>query len=257
MSQQLVGKNLGLVFAVKNHSLSILNPDFLKYSGIVPQDWNLARQPIYTNSAVQVVFTNGISIIAEPNRVIFMEPIDDKTMSELNIAEIARKYVQTLPNIEYEAVGINPRGYVSFAGSPDAARKYMAENLLSPGAWQSAGDSPMRASLNLVYKFQRAPFYLSITEAALRNEDETSTPIVMFSGSFSYELSGENGAEKISHLHNCLENWQTDLNTYSDLINQKFLQKIPSSLLAASDESTVSVPATVPDLFTMSAATIA
>ncbi|MUG98760.1 hypothetical protein F7734_43295 [Scytonema sp. UIC 10036] len=257
MTQQLVGKNFALVFAAKNHSPSILNPDFLKYSGIVPQDWNLARQPIYTNSAAQVIFTNGISIIAEPNRVIFMEPIGDKAMSELNIAEIARKYVQTLPNIEYEAVGINPRGYVSFAGSPDAARLYMTETLLSPGAWQSAGDSPMRASLNLVYKFQRAPFYLSITEAALRNEDETSTPIVLFSGSFSYELSGENGAEKINSLHQAIDNWQVDLETYSDIINHKFLQTIPSSLRVASDDSTVSVPATVPDLFTMSAATIA
>ncbi|KYC34735.1 hypothetical protein WA1_49285 [Scytonema hofmannii PCC 7110] len=257
MTQQLIVQDLVIVVAAKNHSPSILNPDFLKCSGIVPQDWNLARQPIYTNNAAQVIFTNGISIIAEPNRVIFMEPIGDKTMSELNIAEIARKYVQTLPNVEYEAVGINPRGYVSFASSPDAARLYMAETLLSPGAWQESGDSPMRASLNLVYKFQRAPFYLGITEAALRNEDETSTPIVMFSGSFSYELSGENGAEKISNLHNCIENWQTDLNTYSDIINHKFLKKISSSLRVASDDSTVSVPATVPDLFTMSAATIA
>ncbi|GAB1542663.1 hypothetical protein NUACC21_53370 [Scytonema sp. NUACC21] len=254
MTQQLVVQDLVIVVAAKNHSPSILNPDFLKCSGIVPQDWDLARQPVYTNSAAQVTFTNGISIIAEPNRVIFMEPIGDKTMSELNIAEIARKYVQTLPNVEYEAVGINPRGYVAFAESPDAARFYMAETLLSPGAWQSEGDSPMRASLNLVYKFQRAPFYLSITEAALRKEDETTTPIVMFSGSFSYELSGDSGAEKISNLHNCIQNWQTDLNTYSDIINHKFLNKISSSLRVASDDSTVSVPATVPDLFTMSAA---
>jgi hypothetical protein len=217
MTQRLDGKDLMIVFAAKNNSPSFANIDFLKCSGIVPQDWNLARQPIYTNSAAQVVFTNGISIIAEPNRVIFMEPIGDKTMSELNIVEIARKYVQTLPNVEYEAVGINPRGYVSFADSPDAARLYMAETLLSPGAWQSAGESPMRASLNLVYKFQRAPFYLSITEAALRNEDETSTPIVM--------LIGETGSEKISHLHNCIDNWQVDLETYSDIINQKFLTK--------------------------------
>ncbi|MFL9458178.1 hypothetical protein AB0758_45055 [Tolypothrix bouteillei VB521301_2] len=257
MTQQLVVQDLVIVVAAKNHSPSILNPDFLKCSGIVPQDWSLARQPIYTNSAAQVVFTNGISIIAEPNRVIFMEPIGDKTMSELNIAEIARKYVQTLPNIEYEAVGINPRGYVSFAGDLDAARLYVSETLLSPGEWQSAGDSPVRASLNLVYKFQRAPFYLSITEAALRNEDETSTPIVMFSGSFSYELSGETGAEKISNLHNCIQNWQVDLETYSDIINHKFLTKIPSSLATTSEGSTVSIPATVPDLFTMSAATIA
>lgn len=64
-----------------------------------------------------------------------MEPIGDKILSNLMIAEIARKYAQTLPNLEFEAVGINPRGYVTFAGEIDAARLYLAQTLLSPGAW--------------------------------------------------------------------------------------------------------------------------
>ena len=108
----------------------------------------------------------------------------------------------------------------------------------------------MRASLNLVYKFNRAPFYLSISEAALRNEDETSTPIVMFSGSFSYELSGENGSEKLSLLNQAIDNWQVDLETYSNIINNKFLAKMTETTLV------VTTQAAVTDLFTMSAAAI-
>ncbi|GAA6619288.1 hypothetical protein [Scytonema sp. NUACC26] len=229
MNLQLTVQEAAIVTATKNNSHSFVNPEFLKCSGIVPKNWNLAQQPSYGQTASQVTFTDEnqktISIIAEQNRIIFLQQIGSSTLESLPIAGMAHKYVQTLPNVEYEAVGINPRGYVSFAGSPDAARLYIAETLLSPGAWQESGDSPMLASLNLVYKFQRAPFYLGITEAALRNEDETSTPIVMFSGSFSYELSGDSGAEKINSLHNCIDNWQVDLETYSDIINQKFLIK--------------------------------
>jgi hypothetical protein len=246
MSQKLIIQDLIIIIAAKNHSPSILNPDFLKYSGIVPKDWNLARAPVYTQSFARLDFSNGITIIAEPNRVMFMESMADKKIDSLQIPEIARKYVQALPNMEFEAVGINPRGYASFAGSGDAARQYMSETLLSPGAWQEEGEEPMRASLNLVYKFKRAPLYLSVTEAALRQEDETTTPIVMFSGSFSYELTGET-AEKLTTLHQAIDNWLPDLSTYSNIINNKFLANMASSTDMVSDT------AAVPDLFAMSA----
>ncbi|MGB3755003.1 MAG: hypothetical protein WBA07_01330 [Rivularia sp. (in: cyanobacteria)] len=83
----------------------------------------------------------------------------------------------------------------------------------------------MRASLNLVYKLQRAPFYLTVTEAALRAEaeGETNTPIIMFSGSFSYELDGENNAEKLLKLNSVFDNWQSDLEDYKNIISNKFL----------------------------------
>lgn len=247
MDQKLIIQDLVIVVAAKNHKTTILNPDFLSASAIVPLEWQLARQPIYTNNLSQVTFSNGVSIIAEPNRVMFMEPIADKSVGEISIPEIARKYVQTLPNMEIEALGVNPRGYIPLKGSSDAARDYVTQTLLSPGAWQEEGEAPMRASLNLVYKYSRAPFYLNVTEAALRQdkEDEIPTPIVMFSGSFSYEMSGSTTTEKFTSLQNCLENWQTDLQAYSELINNKFLSKIP--------QETVVIPEAATELLAMSA----
>lgn len=244
MSQSLVNQDLIIVVAAPNHPSSILNPDFLKYSNIVPSDWSIAR-PTSNRASGQVTYSNGVSIVAEPNRVIFIQPMSDTNSEKLAIADIASKYTQTLPNIEFQAVGINPRGYVLFPGSQDAARKYITETLMSVGDWQSEGEEPMRASLNLVYKFKRAPFYLNVAEASLRNPDETSTPIVIFSGSFSYELEGDSSAEKLNNLHECIDNWQTDLQAYSDIVNDKFIAKL--------NHHTSIVPDTAPDLFAMSA----
>ena len=229
MNQELVIQDLVIVIAAKNHKPSLLNPDFLKCSGIVPSNWELAREPINANNVSQVVFTNGITITAEPQRVILAQPIKDVDVESILIPEIARKYAQALPNMEFEAIGINPRGYVPFSSGEDTARQYITHTLLSPGAWQSEGEEPMRASLNLVYKLQRAPFYLTVTEAALRAEaeGETNTPIIMFSGSFSYELNGENNAEKLLKLNSVFDNWQSDLEDYKNIISNKFLaQKI-------------------------------
>ncbi|MBD2616570.1 hypothetical protein H6G94_36045 [Nostoc punctiforme FACHB-252] len=230
MSQTLITQELGIIIAAKNHKPTILNPDFLKYSGIVPTEWELARQPIYSQSVSQVAFTNGVAIIAEPTRVMFIEAIEAKAVTEISIPEIARKYAQTLPNVEYEAVGINPRSYINFEHQQDAS-KYISETLLCPGAWQEVGQSKVRASLNLAYTLERSPFYLTINEAAIRQSDETTTPIVIFNGSFSYELTGENTSERLNNLHQVIDNWQLDLEIYQEIINSKFLTKKSESLL--------------------------
>lgn len=245
MSQSLITQEFGIIIAAKNHNPTLLNPDFLKYSGIVPTEWELARQPVFTQSVSQVAFTNGVMIVAEPTRVIFIEAIEGKVAAEIVVADIAKKYVQTLPNVEYEAVGLNPRSYMTFDQQQDAARQYLAETLLSPGPWQEVGTAPVRATLNLVYTLERCPFYLTVSEAALRNPDETSTPIVFFNGSFSYEIKSETAQERLIELHQIINNWQADMSSYQEIINTKFLAKSPFS-------KTV-----IPDVFAMSKRTVA
>ncbi|MBD2445945.1 hypothetical protein H6G76_02000 [Nostoc sp. FACHB-152] len=224
MSQKLTVQEFGIVIAVKNHQPTILNPDFLKYSGIVPADWELARQTIFTNNVVQITYTSGINIVAEPNRIMFLEAIEGKELAQVMIPDIVRKYVQALPNLEYEALGINPRKHITFEQQHQAS-KYLSEKLLLPGEWQEIGQAKVRASLNLAYTLERSPFYLSINEAAIRQEDETMTPIVMFNGSFSYELSGDNITERLLGLQQVLDNWQADLEIYQEIINNKFLRQ--------------------------------
>ena len=225
MSQSLITQEFGIIIAAKNHTPTVLNPDFLKYSGIVPTEWELARQPIYTQSVSQVAFTNGVVIVAEPTRVIFIEAIEGKAITEIAVADIAKKYVQTLPNIEYEAVGINPRSYITFDQQQDTAHQYIANTLLSTGAWQEIGTAPVRTTLNLAYTLERCPFYLTVSEAALRNPDETSTPIVLFNGSFSYQVIGETAQERLTNLHQIIDNWQADLSNYQDIISNNFIAK--------------------------------
>lgn len=241
MRQTVNVQELVCVIAAKNLNPQILTADFLKYTGIVGSDWELARQPVFTNSVASVIFTNGISIVAEPYRLMFIEAIDGKASVEIAVPGIAHKYVQTLPNVEYQAFGLNPRGYVTFENQQDAARKYIGETLLSPGAWQEVGTEPFRATVNYAYTLERRLFNLSVSEAAMRQQDETTTPIVLFSGNFSYELAGNTGSEKLSSLYQAIENWQADLKTYTDIVNNKFLAKVAEHKLV------------VPDLFAMSA----
>lgn len=252
MNQIVNLQELAIVVAIKNHNPTILTPDFLKYSGIIPANWELAREPLSTNRIAQVIFTNGISIVAEPTRVIFLEAIAGKATTAILGPSIVRKYVETLPNVDYQAVGINPVGYVEFKNQPDAARKYLAETLLSTGVWQEVGTAPVQATLNLTYTLERGQFNLSVNSTALKQADETTTPIVLFSGNFSYDVANIAESERRAGLEQAIENWQADLKIYQDIVNTKFLTKLAISNTVAPDLFAISSVPQFDDVQTLS-----
>lgn len=228
MSQPLTVQELAIVIAAKNQNPSILNPDFLKYSGIIPAGWEFATKPMFSNNFTRVSFKNGVSIVGEPNRVIFAESIPDKTAATISIANIAQKYAQALPNMDFQAVGVNPRGFVAFT-EKDAARNFITENLLSAGTWKEEGEEPIQASLNLVYKLKNIPVALNITQAELRQKDKT-IPIVIFSGNFSYQITSNDTEGKLSSIEQAIKNSFDDVTTFSDLINNKFLAGLDGNI---------------------------
>jgi hypothetical protein len=107
-------QELVIVIATQSQNPSVVTPDFLKYSGILPDGVEVARPPLYTNQVVQVVLDNNVTITAQPNRLVIAELMDGKTRETIQGPEMACRYVSALPNLEFQAVGINPRGYASF-----------------------------------------------------------------------------------------------------------------------------------------------
>jgi hypothetical protein len=192
-------------------------------------DWELAQQPIVSDQGSQVIFTNALSLIAEPERLFFVEVFKDKKITDLQIPAIAQKYVKALPNVEYQAVGINLRSYAipTEADAEAEVQNYM-QNLLAPGAWQTVGKEPVQPTVRLTFTLEHSQFNLSINEGQLNQPEQEVTPIVLFSGNFSYNVEGENKEERFASLHQSLENWHPDLETYQQIINTKFLTpKLP------------------------------
>lgn len=221
MTSSVDVQELAFVVTGKHQKPTILNPDVLQCLGVLPTDWELARPPVYTHQVSQLIFQNGITITAQADRIMFVETISGKARHEVEVARIARKYIETLPHAEYQAVGINLRGFVPFNQSTDAAHQYLTTTLLTPGAWQTFGQAPVKASLNVVYTLDRARLYLSVNEAALQLPEGETLPIILFAGNFEYAITSD--ASSSMTLMQAIENWQHDLDTYQDLINRHFL----------------------------------
>ena len=226
MSNSLQLTEIAISLVAKNLNPAVLNPDFLKYTGIIPSDWELANQPVYNNNLVQLVYKNGVGIIVQPNRLNVLEMIGGKTPAEIQLATVALQLVEKLSQVEYQAVGINPKAVVGFTSEADAYQ-YICSNLLSPGSWQEFGGSKVNAGLELSYPLKRGVLNLAINQVNVQFGEQV-TPAILFSGNLNYPLTGNTVVERIQDLQQIIANWQNDVNIFQQLLVEKFLSSSPS-----------------------------
>lgn len=242
MSQSFEVQELLIAIAVRQQNPTILTADFLKYTGIIPTDWELARPPMLTNTAAEVIFQNGVSVIAEVNRIIFAEAIANKEVQDVQVPAIAHKYIETVKQVSYQGIGINLRGFMLCESENQTARNYMFSKLLQPGAWQDFGSEPMQASMRFVYTLDETQLYLDVKEAQLQYPDQTSKPAVLFFANFSRGINQEETAERLAAIGQVIDKWQSDLTTLTELVNTKFFNS-DSYLINSQSTETIIFPA--------------
>jgi len=216
-------QEISIAIVANDFSASIINLNFLQISGIIPKDWQLARDPIVNQNYTQLVFQNKVNIVGQQNMVTFIENIGTDEFKELLIADVAKKFTQALPNANYQTVSFTPKSVIPMTGGKDAARKYITSTLLSPGSWQEIGRAPLQASLNLAYELDLCQLNISINEANIQMPDQTTIAGVLFSGSFNYNVAKEDPSIRLAQLHKYIEHWDLDLAIFRDMIEQRFL----------------------------------
>ncbi|WP_017325725.1 hypothetical protein [Synechococcus sp. PCC 7336] len=226
-------QELAIVLSAKEHDPTLLNPEFLRHSGIVPKEWELARDPVRTTRVSQVAFTNGCSVVAQTDRIVFTETLGAKPLGDIITPQIARKYADILSYVDYQGVGVNFRSFVAFKGDADAPRRYLATHLLNAAPWQELGDKPMRASLNLVFTFGDKRLTLNVSEASLQPSPEKSVPVILCTGNFSKDLAKLEREERLQKVGETVEEWMTDLENYKKVTGQ-LLDKEQDSFVALS-----------------------
>ena len=215
-----------LVFAIaaKNLNPAMLSEDFLKFSGIVPNDWELGKQPILNPNFAQVSFQNGISIVSQPRTITFSETISTQASQEPKLPKVARQYVDKLPHAEYQTLSIGTRSIIPFAGSQDAARKYLTEMLLASGPWLDFGQAPVQAGINLLYQLEQCQLSLAINEARVhQGEQNTAIPAILFAGSFNYAIESDSEPERLQLLLRGIDDWRSDWDTFQEIVHKRFL----------------------------------
>lgn len=212
-------QEIGIIITAKKLNVGILSVDFLKTSGIIPQNWELQSKPVKTPSAVQLSFKNGVNLVAQPGKIFFSETLAKKAIEDVQISEVASKYIEKLPHADYQEIVVNPK---SLIGLENSFSDYITNTLIAPGPWQNIGKGKMQASINFLFQLETAPLSFSVTQAQIK-QNEKSIPALLFSGSFHYKVDNYQETEIIGHMVQRINNWQTNLETFNEIVNQKFL----------------------------------
>ena len=218
-------EEISIIIAAKDLTPTMMSYDFLKFSGIVAQEWELSQQPVLNPNYAQLNFKNGVSISAQPRSVTISESLSDKKTKNLVFHTVAAKYIEKLPHAEYVGLSLSPKILLPFPNSPKSVRQYITGTLLGSGAWKRIGKIPVQAGINLMYYLDRCQMTISVSEAQLRKPQEQPITAILFSGNFNYNVKSESeeSANKTTQISDFLNNWQTDIEEFREIVNQKFL----------------------------------
>ena len=222
-------EEISITIAARDLTPTMMSQDFLKFSGIVPKDWELSQQPILNPTTAQLNYTNGVSIAAQPRTITLSEGLNQKTLENVVISEVAIKYIEKLPHAEYIGMSFSPKILVPFPQNPEIARKYITERLLASGSWKTIGKAPVQAGINLMYLLDHCQLTINIAEARLQQPQQAPMIAILFSGSFNYNIEPKISATaKVDRLKQGLSFWQQDLKNFRDIVTNKFLTVPPS-----------------------------
>ncbi len=222
MEKNVSLQEFAIVIVAKSHNPSILNPDFLAHNKIVPKNWELAESPISTEPLAQVKYVQGVSIVAQFEKLIFSEIVGSKSPGNFRVPNIAKKYTEVLPHVDYTAVGINIKGH-AIASSSSEAENYATDKLIATGPWRDFRNSQLISIPKFVYLLPDGRCTITVENGVFPDGMGTNQPVVVFSSNVHRDIKGDRSLEKVKSIAFVVEHYKEDINTFNSLINDAFL----------------------------------
>lgn len=209
--------NFSIVILAQAHNPSILNPDFLKNQNIVDPSFT-PNNVICTPPVAQVSYNEGISIIAEFEKLQFIDTVTSRIPYESPIQEIAKKYTIALPHVRYTAVGLNFMGHYR-CKDKESAMLFLPNKFLKQGNWSTYGDGLPNVGLKFMYSIKNVRCTITMDTTELIKPNEHPQPIVGITA--NYHLDSIN-MEEISSF---ISDWKTHYNHLSKIILDVFSEE--------------------------------
>lgn len=218
-------KEIAIAIAVKDFPPAIITEEFVKQNNIVNSDWQLSQEPLSQSNRAQLSFDSGVTILAQPKGVAFIERVKNDD-NQLQVQAVAEKCVTKLTGVEYQGIKLETKRLIPIPNN-DAARSYLTEFLIASGGWQNYGQAPVKAGINFLYDLGRCTLNLGIGEATITQENKEAgskkdTGGLLFSGTFRYApFTGE----KLSKAKQAIKNSQQDWQEFNQIVDKVFLNQ--------------------------------
>lgn len=195
---------LSVVLVATSNNPSILNPDFLAQNGITNKDWRLQDNPVATPLFSQVVYEGGLTVRADPERVMFAQDVSEEPFISPMMAE---RYVRAVPHVPYRAVGINPKLCVDL---DDASSASVTNVLDDRGAWLSFEDSKPEIQLKVIYSVSLRKITMDIG-VTRHHSNSQQIRRFLFQANVHRDLKQTNSQTRIEALASIVHAWENDV----------------------------------------------
>lgn len=196
---------------------SMINPDFLRHSGIVEAGLEVAEPPISIPVFAQVIYTNGLEIRAEPSRFVFQQRGDPLLEEECTCADVAIRFLSRLSYLTYKAVGINPKAFRPVHAAADGG---MRRALVNRGEWASFKDTLPDVSLRAVYAFESRTITLTISTGTRNTAEGPESTGLHYTANIHRDVGGDDQDRRLGKTKKILESWKSDLQDFSQLTDR-------------------------------------
>lgn len=211
-----MNKNLHIVDAsialvANSNNPSLLNPDFLKFNNIVPKDWRLAKPPLTTEPFSQVVYDNGFHITCQFQKIVFFCNNFEKNDLD-KISQIANNYINTIPHVNYSAIGFNPTFFLPV----EDPNSYLQQTFIKNGPWTNLGDG--LASVHYKFFFSHKSFNctLEIREGTFQDQKG-----IIFHTNLHHNLGHDKNIEAMKEK---IAFYSVEIEDYKNMIFEKFIR---------------------------------
>ena len=213
---EIILTNFSIVVLAQAHNPSILNPDFLKNNKIVDANFT-PKDVICTPPVAQVSFHEGISIIADFERLQFIDHVSERIPHNSQISEIATRYISALPHVRYTAIGINFIGHY-LCKSTNNASSYISDKFIKEGFWLSAGDELTNVGLKFVYLFGKIKCTISMESAEVIKPETGKVPAILINANYNLDVKDSN----IQEIKAFISDWKIQNERFNGFLEKIF-----------------------------------
>ncbi len=205
MFEKPIQIDVSIVFLVREIPPTFLNPDFLIYNEIVPEDWVPSLPPITTSSHSQVSYSSGLQVTAGPiqvqggeiaTKIMFRQELVGKNLADTTIVTNAGVLARLIDPSVFIAIGLNSRIFFE-TSNQESTRRYLREQFLQNSKWGLDESQPIIGEVQLIYETAHVQTRIKIDQYTLRRGETTSEGLGVDSN-LHYDLSNRNTTEEIN-----------------------------------------------------------
>ncbi len=206
--------NLALVVACANNTPSVINPDFLRHRNVVPASREVVESAcISTPVFSRIEYQGAFAVTCEEGRITVLEQFGgDFDVATAISPSVANRLLAQLPNVQCNAVGINPTAEVQGVGASKL------KNIFRQGPWQSYDEALPDCSASFSFKLCNRVINVELSSNKVKIQGSTATKVtnLVILGNFHHGISSQHETNRIAKDIISSE-WSNEVGEFSEL----------------------------------------